>query len=305
MCLKKECTVHNFLTWHTSSLQVVNNAIRTIGHLVSLTFRPPYIDSGAFHEWSVTSFYDYVLGELDRKIETALMSETCRNASWKQRSTAKRHGWGACNALALVLDCDKAFTESNLIQAQDSLRLLVQCIDEAGSLHEKVASAATAAIRKISDTALTIISNEAGIVGMALSPCLLQLYRVSHNEHYRTRWFVINTNSHVIIQVKMQHENKARLELELKLLLAHLLRATTISDACYLLRQEDIGKSTLEFLYEWMVDENMPLGAFESFALALQRRDLMEAHDVGLQQKFASRVLQMNRNPDDNDNDEL
>ena len=104
------------------------------------------------------------------------------------------------------------------------------------------------------------------------------------------------------MQVKMQRQNKARLEHELKLLLAHLLRATTISDACYLLKQDDVGKSTLEFLYEWMVDENMPLGAYESFALALQRRDLLD--DVSLQQKFASRALHMNRTSDD-DNDEL
>jgi len=102
---------------------------------------------------------------------------------------------------------------------------------------------------------------------------------------------------------KVKRQNKARLNKELALLLEHLLRASTISDACYLLKQEGVDKSILEFLYVWMVDENMPLSSFESFALALQRRDLMD--DAGLQQKFASRALQMHRSTNGDDNEEL
>jgi hypothetical protein len=98
-------------------------------------------------------------------------------------------------------------------------------------------------------------------------------------------------------------QNKARLNQELALLLRHLLKATTISDACLLLKQEDVEKSTLEFLYDWMVDEDMPLGSFESFALALQRKDLMD--DTALQQKFASRALQLYRSANGDENDEL
>lgn len=88
----------------------------------------------------------------------------------------------------------------------------------------------------------------------------------------------------------------ARLGNELELLLRHLLGATTIFDASYLLKQDDIEKATLEFLYDWMVESNMPLNSFESFALALQRKDLMD--DVAVQQKFASRALQICRSAD-------
>jgi hypothetical protein len=45
-----------------------------------------------------------------------------------------------------------------------------------------------------------------------------------------------------------------------------------------------------------MVESNMPLNSFESFALALQRKDLMD--DVAVQQKFASRALQIYRSAD-------
>ena len=89
---------------------------------------------------------------------------------------------------------------------------------------------------------------------------------------------------------------KARVGNELELLLRHLLGAATIFDASYLLKQDDIEKSTIEFLYDWMVERNMPLNSFESFALALQRKDLMD--DVAVQQKFASRALQIYRSTD-------
>lgn len=104
---------------------------------------------------------------------------------------------------------------------------------------------------------------------------------------------------------KMRRQSKARFVQELDLLLEHLLRAMSISDACYLLKQEDMEKKTLAFLYDWMIDANMPVSSFEVFALALQRRDLMD--DVSMQQKFASRALQMyrNTNEDDTDRDEL
>lgn len=101
----------------------------------------------------------------------------------------------------------------------------------------------------------------------------------------------------------MQRQNKLRFKEQLSLLLRHLLRASTISDACFLIKQQDVEKETLNFLYDWMVDEKMPLVTFESFALALQRKDLMD--DAGLQQKFASRALQLHRNTDGDDNDEL
>lgn len=103
---------------------------------------------------------------------------------------------------------------------------------------------------------------------------------------------------------KLRRQRNARLASELELLLEHLLRATSISDACYLLKQEDVEKKALEFLYDWMIDANMPIRSFEAFALALQRRDLMD--DAGLQQKFASRALQMYRDTNNGDDtDEL
>lgn len=264
-----------------SCSQIVNNSIRTIGHLISLTFNAPYLDSGVLGEWDSHSLYNSVLTGLNEKVETSLKLHACRGSTWKERSQTNKHGWGSCNSLALVLECNEAARTESLDLSQCSLGLLVECIDKAGIIHEKVASAATAAVRRISDTKLAEISGESGIIGMALKPCLIQLYQMK----------------------KAQRRNQPRLTQELSHLLHHLLKATTISDACFLVKQEDVDKSTIDFLYDWMVDEDVALVSFESFALALQRKDLMD--DAALQQKFASRAMLLHRSTNGDENDEL
>jgi hypothetical protein len=76
---------------------------------------------------------------------------------------------------------------------------------------------------------------------------------------------------------------------EVELFLCHILASASIMDACNVLKSEEISKSTLEFLYEWMVEQEVDGRAFEIFALALQRPGLVF---VSLEQHFASRALQ-------------
>lgn len=83
------------------------------------------------------------------------------------------------------------------------------------------------------------------------------------------------------------------------MLLQHLLSLVTICDVCHVLRHDDVEQRDIDFLYGWMVERDVPLNSFEPFALALQRKDLMD--DVSLQQKFASRALQFYKSPDDDD----
>lgn len=64
-------------------------------------------------------------------------------------------------------------------------------------------------------------------------------------------------------------------------------------DACIVLKCDDISKRTLEFLYEWMVFNNIDGRAFEVFALGLQRHGLRL--DVSLENSFASRALQLSK----------
>jgi hypothetical protein len=57
---------------------------------------------------------------------------------------------------------------------------------------------------------------------------------------------------------------------------------------CCVLKNEKVTTDHVNSLYGWMVEHEMSADAFESLALALQRRDL---GDVRLEQKFASRAL--------------
>lgn len=166
-----------------SNEKLCGNAIRTIGHLVSLGFHSPYKASGALNGWAASSFYRNVLRSLGDKVLSALSSKSCSQLTWKQRSAAKKHGWGACNSLALVLDCDEAATNENLTYAQGSLQTLVQCIEHFRHLNEKVSLSASIAVRKISGSRLSQISSGSGLVGTALASCILQLHQVRHSVH--------------------------------------------------------------------------------------------------------------------------
>lgn len=76
------------------------------------------------------------------------------------------------------------------------------------------------------------------------------------------------------------------------MLLSHLLLSASIVDAWNVLKKEDISRSTLDFLYEWMVErDDLDARAFEIFALAFQRSGL-SLDFISLEQKFASRALQ-------------
>jgi hypothetical protein len=78
---------------------------------------------------------------------------------------------------------------------------------------------------------------------------------------------------------------------ERQLLLLHLLISDSILDAYVVLKRDDFSKPTLDFLYGWMVENDVDGRAFEIFALALQRPGLISS-DVSLEQNFASRALQ-------------
>jgi hypothetical protein len=79
---------------------------------------------------------------------------------------------------------------------------------------------------------------------------------------------------------------------ERQLLLLHLLISASILDAYVVLKRDDFSKPTLDFLYGWMVENDVDGRAFEIFALALQRPGLISSSDVSLEQNFESRALQ-------------
>lgn len=99
--------------------------------------------------------------------------------TWKQRSVIRKHAWGACNSLAIVLACgDVPTADDNISTSQRAVQAMVQCIQHIGSINEKVVLAAVAALGSLSVPTWSQVSVGTGIVGMALSACLLEVYKV-------------------------------------------------------------------------------------------------------------------------------
>ena len=93
---------------------MVGNAVRTIGHLSYLIFRSPYENSLLSTE-NGTILYQRVVSRLKIKITWALKDAegSAPKMSWKQRSSAKKHAWGVCHSLALILNSGEAQRDRN------------------------------------------------------------------------------------------------------------------------------------------------------------------------------------------------
>ena len=128
------------------STQVVANAIRSISHLAYFVYHPKHV-SEEDNASAPLEVYITLLRELSVKIEFALddaAGETVGELvqTWKQRNGAKKHAWGSCTTLGVLL----SFTDlhphidDSLIEA--ALSSMFRCLQLSNVLHEKIAAAA-------------------------------------------------------------------------------------------------------------------------------------------------------------------
>jgi prophage maintenance system killer protein len=250
--------------------KVVGNAIRCLGHAGFL------LAVGASISTS-TELLVPIIHVLASKIYSALAVvlnwEAKASLTWKQRSSAKKHGWGACHALRIIF---QGISEDYL-EAQTSLRkaiscafkYLVLCQEYFNTLNQKVVGAAIMAISCLPVQLLETIGAETELVGVSLANAILMLLDKD-----------VDLSSSQIETVLLQ-----------------LLRSASISDAYYVVMNERIAASTFDALYSWMVkqgEEALNARAFEIFALALQRSRRW-SNSVALEQKFASRAMRKNK----------
>ena len=188
--------------------------------------------------------------------------------SWRERSAAKKHGWGACYSLGRIFDGmttlpDSVVEQESLLHAVEKL---VRCIQREDTLRlsEKVVLAAMTSLRAMKPCQLGTISGKHGVVGEAMVGCCVFLFSEGCN-------------------LKLQQEGHP--------LLGHLLSCASISDATLVVKHDDITKPMLESLYGWMVEHGMEGRSFEVFALAFQRPIVSSKHDISLEQRFASRAM--------------
>ena len=255
-----------------SNGKVINNAIRAVGHLGFLAFheqlqyRP---ENNNDHDWS--RLYQQLVTAMNLKIAPAVDTSISQR-TWKERSSAKKHAWGACHALECLLDGSEAIYHENSSVSRASLELLIRCLDGASSETEKIFIAASSAILHIPITSLQILSHRHGLVGLAIFKC---------------------TNTLLEAKVSFSRCQQKRQSVTADLL-NHLLKAMSILDATSLFRLA--STAPLEFLYDWMVNHNVSADAFESLALVFA--DFSGC--VSLQQRFASRATERHRRETEN-----
>jgi len=303
-----ELTKLTFDCLNDNNDKVVGNAIRTSGHISLLMFQHYNLQqqdtSSTKEEWDGCKFYLELMNVLSFKVTTAVTEATGKGENqhtWKQRSIIRKHGWGSCASLGLLLHCRIVVEQQEmLLQAvKDAILSLVLCLHHVDTVNDKVVLAAASALSSIPSPIWTCISSgSSGIVGSALTSCISGLFAASSPQQQ---------------QEQQKKKNKLqRLHEELYKLLKQLLKIVTIYDVCCVLKEDTITKSMLEYLYDWMImesqqhssfssnDDHLDASAFEVFALALQRKDIADAledreNNIDLQQKFASRALERYR----------
>jgi hypothetical protein len=127
-----------------------------------------------------SSLFRLVVESLSGKVANALVAaSTGKNTlSWKERSVSKKHGWGACNSLGLLLQSNEAREGANAEACLAALQILVECVQQFWSLNEKIAIGAMSALGALEPTVLSEVAGKSGLIGSTLAICAVHLYEV-------------------------------------------------------------------------------------------------------------------------------
>jgi hypothetical protein len=265
--------------------KVVKNAIRSVGHtsnLMVLSLEREGSDEyfSASCELLVETIQS-LTGKLWNTLHVALNEEQKADMTWKERSAAKKHGWGACHSLGLVFEglSVRIFEEcKELVSAcSKAVHCLIHCPCHYTALNEKVVLAAMSAICHLPSNFLTLRDSQEMDLGDALKTSIL-IFESTQDAR-------IDNGKVITSKLATENENFLR----------HLLNSASIADAAEVLRDELITTQTLCMLYSWMVErlevDGVSARAFDIFAVALQQPGRWTA-SVGLEQQFTSRALQ-------------
>jgi hypothetical protein len=256
---------------------LVGNAIRTVSHAVGLLL---YYESTCSHErvlkrsdW--TPLLIQVLASLTKKVDAvlSLLAEQERSVlTWKQRSTIKKHAWGACNTLSSIFAHESIFEDDELKHTCDvAVAALFKCVLNAKQINEKVACRASAALRCVPSTLLSS-GRQANDIPGCIIVCLSVLFGTGL-------------------------KSIDKLSQELDLLLFHLLQSPSIGDIASVLASDAISRADIVALYEWMVVKSCSSRSFGIVSLAMQMPGVVV--DVEIEQRFASRALVLQETTDE------
>ncbi|KAG7363403.1 heat repeat-containing protein [Nitzschia inconspicua] len=262
--------------------KVVGNAIRCVGHAGFVVLKQK--SSSAYR--LAREILERLTEKLSRSLSASLDKESNVVLTWKQRSTAKKHGWGTCYSLGMILGAishDCSDENSMIAGCAHAFQMLSLCLQHHACLNLKFVLAAMDAMCKISPTTMVLLSSNQRLIGAALCNSI-ELLSLSMDDKDINRCVDFR---------KLAQRNAC--------LLRHLLRSSSNADARYVLLEEEISSREMNNLYKWMVEqtiEDVDARSYEIFALGLSSLSRW-SDDISLEQRFASRALQMCKCLDD------
>ena len=249
--------------------KVVGNAIRTQRHLLNLL---QSIDESNHIILMPGDLYSDTIIILTKKLNLALdiAEGKAINMSWKQRSFAKKHAWGACHTLGILLHNATSGNESNRKLFILPISQMIHCIQISERLNEKVTAAAAAALKQIPMDIWTEFSGMTTIISDGLVACLVVVYE----------------------EIKGVQDTKlsSPVRNDIQDLLDLFLAISSADDAISSFSNETISPGILDFLYSWMVDKGSKSSSFDSIATALTSKDRVGEFEVSIEQRFSSRA---------------
>jgi len=278
----------------TSDPKMQTNAIRGTGHLVCLVYSD--IDRKSAYQESIdisavlVQALDTLVVPVQKTISLA-RKEIKDNLSWKERSSIKKLGWGACHTLSLVLSTVQTSAHElddccvNSIHV--CLQTLINCVYNVECVHEKVALVAMSALCSVdlSSSRLAPSFNHDRQLGLGviISQCL---------------WWIQGGGSDA--DAGKMTVLSPKVKSQMQQLLLHFLSCCSVQDSENVLSGTLGRDRQLRFLYDWLLKQKKGSNsvaaqrAFDTFALAMQKRpDLLSTIDINLEQQFANQAKTM------------
>ncbi len=191
---------------------------------------------------------------------------TLESRSWRQRSSAKKHAWGACQALLPIFQFFAIITngDSGGEGIRTALVHLIQCLEHMDRMNAKILMGAATTLAAVPVDIWYSVSVQVGqsIPGICLATCL-------------TKTGLPGTQSGI------RHKIDRILEI--------LLACIDDNGILTCLDHADLSQEMIQYLYTWMVDHDVGAQVYESFGRILPLSHLRS--DVSMIQRFQSRAI--------------
>lgn len=237
--------------------KIASNTIRAASHAVCL------LCQDKCHEGFSGKTVERVLQALSLRIHEAFVLSHGESSclSWKQRSAAKKLGWGACNALATICS---ASTPSLVYMAPTfpiCVERLFLCLGEMQTMNDKIVAASLTAI-------------------LSINPDVLG--KVTEGKTYFAQSFV-----GLLCGFSNTSREKSKNAIDRDATLRRLLGVCTVAGARAVVDLLAATPGGLGRLYEWMVRSELSAEIWGKVALSMQQSSFV---DVSWEQRFANRA---------------